>query len=689
MRNKISIKRLELINYRNIDYAVYDFDGNSKIIGENRTGKTNTLEAIYWLLTDKLLDGSSDIASIKPQKDTKLEVRVKGVFEIIKGDDDSSYVVSLEKTYKENWVKTRGTTELEMKGHSETLYYNGVKQSTIRDYNNLVNKDFGFDDVKNITSKIDLIQLLINPFYLGNMGESKDWTELRNFIIGIVGDVSDNDVLNSKPEFAFIKNDLLSLNGRVDLLKKKYSNDIESIKNQILAVEGKISLLESTEKVDENYYQVAKKCIDEIQEKIAFIKSSSNDDIIKSINEQISNKNRKLLELQQEQFNKSNRREKIQECQSKINETYSLKISLFDDKTRIQNELSNSEYKKSHCEKQINELKVKRLSLIDKIKNLDNSIKNPSFETECPKCHRPYDEKDINELREKAIKEITTERELLIASGKETKKQIDLLLEDIEKEKSNYEKLDAELTSIDEKIGSNASLLESLRNELNELNTTCDVDSQEIIDLKAEIETLNEKLAIQKQENYKELTDKQTLIMQEQEKLNAYTKVVDDYNYYHRQMATLEDVKKDYEYLMSNQADAEQKKEILNGFMYAKLKMINDNVSKVFGNIKFQLIKENINGGYDPICKPYIYDIGKGVSTNVSWKSGSKSERLTTGIAIVECIKKQLSLCDLPILFDEGGEVSTETLRNRIITNSQIICVKIADNITSPIVKPL
>ena len=27
--------------------------------------------------------------------------------------------------------------------------------------------------------------------------------------------------------------------------------------------------------------------------------------------------------------------------------------------------------------------------------------------------------------------------------------------------------------------------------------------------------------------------------------------------------------------------------------------MLDENVSKVFGNIKFQLIKENINGGFD------------------------------------------------------------------------------------------
>lgn len=130
-------------------------------------------------------------------------------------------------------------------------------------------------------------------------------------------------------------------------------------------------------------------------------------------------------------------------------------------------------------------------------------------------------------------------------------------------------------------------------------------------------------------------------------------------------------------------SDAEQKKELLIKFNYDKLQLLDKNVERVFGEIKFQLIKENINGGFDTICKPYI----KG--TNTTWKSGSKSERVTTGIAIAECIKKALNLPNLPFLFDEGGEISTETLNTRMNTESQLICVKIQDNITAPLVQQL
>ena len=114
--------------------------------------------------------------------------------------------------------------------------------------------------------------------------------------------------------------------------------------------------------------------------------------------------------------------------------------------------------------------------------------------------------------------------------------------------------------------------------------------------------------------------------------------------------------------------------------------MLDEKVESVFGHIKFQLVKQNINGGFDTVCKPYIYNVDKDQSTEVLWKSGSKSERIVTGIAIAECIKRALDLPNLPFLFDEGGEISTDTFRTKFKTESQLICVKVQDNILKPMV---
>ena len=172
--------------------------------------------------------------------------------------------------------------------------------------------------------------------------------------------------------------------------------------------------------------------------------------------------------------------------------------------------------------------------------------------------------------------------------------------------------------------------------------------------------------------------------------MEPYKKVIADHEYYLRQVEKLESIKKLRKKHSDEQTNLEQKKELINKFIYTKLKMLDENVSKIFGNIRFQLIKENIKeGSFDAVCKPYIYDTEIDISTDITWKSGSKSERVITGIAIIEAIKKAMKFPDLPILFDEGGEISTETFKTKFKTDSQLICVKVVDNITKPMVQPI
>ena len=166
----------------------------------------------------------------------------------------------------------------------------------------------------------------------------------------------------------------------------------------------------------------------------------------------------------------------------------------------------------------------------------------------------------------------------------------------------------------------------------------------------------------------------------------AFKKVIDDKAYYDRQMETLERVKQDLVKSRKDLVAVEQKVDLVNLFTKTKLNMLDDNISRVFGNIKFQLLSETISGGFDTICKPYIYDPVKDQSSDVIWKSGSKSEMVATGIAIAEKIKERLNLPNLPYLFDEGGEISTDTFSTRFKTNAQIICVKVQDNIQQPLV---
>ena len=680
MKN-IVLTELELTNYRNIEYAILKFDGNSKIIGENRIGKTNTLESIYWLLTDKLLDGSSEVSAIKPLKDTKLEVIVKATFNI------DGKVVTLEKRYKEKWVTTRGTTNLEMQGHTITLVHNGIKQSTLKAYNELVGEDFGFS--QDTTTKVDFMQMLINPFYLGNLGEGKDWTELRSFIIKLVGDVSNEDVVKIKPEFAEVKKELDDANGRVDQLKKKYANDLDALRTQIISDGAQIELLEKTPNPSDDEVAIAKKGIEEHQDKIALLKSNNGLDVASmEIGNKINAKRIELAELEKADLLKAQNSDGKKELREKLSELQETQSDLFVKKSDLLDKKMNIDLPLRRLEGTLIEWQQYRSELIEELKGIDNEIANPQVEEECPTCHRKYDEAELEKSKAILLESLNKNKADLIAKGKLNKEKITHLEEEIESLKTQKEENQKALEQLKLDLDSVSNSITEIESQLNAETPTIEANSK-IAVLKEEIVKLEAEFIESKTQYTKGTQDNAQKIADEEEAMIPFKKVISDREYYDRQMEQLQFSRANYKLHQNEYANVEQKRELLNQFIYTKLRMLDENVSKVFGGIKFQLIKENINGGFDAICKPYIYDIVKGESTGASWRSGSKSERVVTGIAIAEAIKTKLGLPNLPYLFDEGGEISSETFATRFKTESQLICVKIADNITTPLVQKL
>lgn len=681
---QIKLKKLELTNYRNIEFASYEFDGNSKIIGENRIGKTNTLEAIHFLLTDKLLDGSSDIAAIKPLKDTKLEVRVKAIFDV------DGKEVALEKDFKEEWVKTRGTTEVTFKGHTETLFFNEVKQSTLNAYNQLVSEEFGFS--QDVTTKVDFMQLMINPFYVGNLGESDKWSDLRSFIITLVGDVSDADIIKEKPELTMVKADLDSVGGRMDQLKKKYAGDISALKEQIVGDEARIQLLEATENPTDDEVAVAKESIQKHDDKIALLKNGSDSVDVASdeIHNKIREKENELLRIENENL-KSGANPEKDKLQDELVTLRAKQSHLLTVKGDVLHKMHGVDIDRELLVGDSKNHQNTRLSLIDRIKEIDDEISNPQIETVCPTCGRPFEESEVEKQRENILATLRKTREGLIARGKECRATIDSIDAKIIEKDAELKGLRTKLDTTESELDSIGKTIETKQKDYDLMAAKIQIQSSPASDaIKAEIEKLKAEYQASREKFFSGNQDKQALILAEEEAKKPFDEILAKRDYYIRQMAVLESIKMTYQNHQKELADIEQKRELLNVFIYTKLKLLDVNVSKVFGKIRFQLIQENIKAGsFDPICKPYIYDTVTEESTSTSWRSGSKSEQVATGIAIADCIKKNLDLPNMPFLFDEGGEISSDTLAQRLKTDSQLICVKVVDNVQKPLVQKL
>lgn len=687
MKN-IKLKKLELTNYRNVEHAVLEFDGNSKIVGENRIGKTNTLEAIVYLLSDRLLNGNNDITQIKPLKDTKSVVSVSGVFEIEDVDSGQVKEITLKKEYGELWVKTRGTQTLEMKGHFSNYYYNGVKQGTLKAYNQLFTEDF--DIHQDATVNIDYIRLVIDPFYIGQLGDSDDWKTLRSFIIKLVGDVSDEDIFKKEPSILNIKDELQKTGGRIDQLKKSLSQERKCVEESIIGDDSRIKFLEETEKPTDEEIAIARKGIQEHEDNIVALKANAGVDTASQIiKDRIGSTQEELVRLIQSESSKKSPAEiAIDELQKERSEVLSEQSTLLSSRGEVIAKLSEAERQKGYKEDEVALCDRVRADLISQLKAIDAQLLNPDVETTCPTCRRPYDRQTIDSLVENSKSKLLKEKETLIKKGKENGARKADATKAIGELDGRIKSLESERDELDSKLDGLSSKEKELVAKIEEqrLKVADREDTPEIARLKGEIENLKQSL-IESQNSFQngQQTTNEAILREEQSK-KEFQAVIDRYNYWVRQQEELEKAKGLKKAHQSTLMDIEQKIEFVNKYIYVKLRMLDENVAKVFGNIRFQLIKENINGGFDPVCKVYIYDTVADKSTNTLWKSGSKSERIATGIAISEKIKEALGIASLPFLFDEGGEVSVDTFANRIKTNAQLICVEVKDNIMKPMV---
>ena len=122
---QINITKVEIKNFRNITEKTIEFGERTLILGKNHIGKTNIIEAIYFCLTGKLLNGG-DVSSIKPLEDTKKIVDIK-VYLIKKGENDE---FTFERRYFEKWQTARGSTTATLVGHAQSFNVNGFECMT-------------------------------------------------------------------------------------------------------------------------------------------------------------------------------------------------------------------------------------------------------------------------------------------------------------------------------------------------------------------------------------------------------------------------------------------------------------------------------------------------------------------------------------------------------------------------------
>ena len=291
----------------------------------------------------------------------------------------------------------------------------------------------------------------------------------------------------------------------------------------------------------------------------------------------------------------------------------------------------------------------------------------------CPNCGYALNQDEIDKQKEEfeldknnRFLEIQTEGKKLNLDIESKQKQVEKLNQDlfnltqvvdVQEEALDY---DSAIAELDTKIN----------DKRKEFKSVCLVpDSMIVLAIKEEIERKNQEINDIK--NAQLFTNsKEDILCDLEVKLQSYKDVEIKHLMFNETQKRIKNQRMLIKSLTNELNSFETQLLALDLFVKTKLQMIDNNVSNVFGDIKIKLIKENIKeGSWQQICKPCIK--GK----NTLFANGSTSEKITTGLAIIECVKRVLNLPNLPIVFDE--ELKTE---------SQVITALVNDAYEQPTV---
>lgn len=658
----MELNRVVIDNFRNIQHAEYDQLGKINIFsGPNRMGKTNTILAIYWAMTDLMLDGSSDFPSIKPQSDPSAQVSVELTFNTFK----------LRKVFREKWVKTRGSNDMTMTGH-ETIYYLDDVKTSITEAKKTLARKYGVEGKTEIV-KFDLLRAIVDPYYIAR----NDWKVTRKFIIELVGDVTNEAVVDTKPEFQNIEDSLKKYSWDTDVTKKFFSGQLKEVKNQAESLDGQISGLELIADTSQEDLDRAEKQIAEINQSIAAIQNGSTEDPMLAVAK------REYIEARDKAFEQESKERaelrKQLETQEDLRKTYSQKVDAKEQELRkARNELISFDNKVSAAQLNMNRAKLdistkmdEKASLLATYHRIEDSLSKADEEAvKCPNCGYVLNADSIEDQKKK----LQTNLEDTVAKGKNKALEIQnlqLKIDELEKQLRTSEEDRKPLEEAVKRLKNEEADIEKERDErIVELKF---IASPELQKLQMDAATKRDALAARESAT-NTAADQETKIRDLELQKAIPNKVIGQHAAYLQAREKIHELTITKENALKAQIKYEQSLALCDEFIRAKLEAFNQRVETVFGTrIHFTLIQENIKeGSWNEVCYPSVLD------KDTPFLNGSGSEQILAGIYMAECIKRKLQIEDMPYIFDECDKLDTSSLGS-IATSAQIITTKVDD----------
>ncbi|MBP1924621.1 DNA repair exonuclease SbcCD ATPase subunit [Sedimentibacter acidaminivorans] len=642
---EIKLQKLKINNFKGIKNLEIDFKQTTNIYGENATGKTTIFDAFNWLLFDKDSSNKKDFNIKTLAKDGEA---LHGLEHSVEGDlTIDGKILNLRKVFTEKWVKQRGSAEKIFSGHETNYWINEVPVKK-NEYQSKINSLIDEDKFK----------LISNPLHF-NL--NLDWKKRREVIMEIVGDFSDQDIIDSNEKIKRLSvllqdKTLDEFKAMIAGQKKRFNDELKSIPIRIDELSRGIPTLDA----DVDYKALE-------QEK------SDLQIIVGNLEKDLTDQRKIAMDL----MNSFKKKQSI--IAGKRNELNKLETDIV---RKLYKAIDDLRYKKMDFENQIkglesriksneesivfNETLIKKKEKeLAELRVEFNEITKAGFEIPdkndfvCPTCKQQLPDDNIDKQIE--ILEINfnadkkSRLENINFKGKSGKKYIDSL-------KKSNEVYETENESNQIKLNELVVNLEIITNQIEQEKTkSCQVDyksDENYIALEAEIKTLEEEL----ENNETSEIDASDLINKKQNCNNRISEI----NKILNNKQVIADTQKRIEQLEESQRDIANKVMDLEGqeylaeqFIRTKVDMLESRINEKFSQVNFKMFNEQINGALVECCDTLI----KGVP----FQDANNAAKINAGMDIINTLTTHYNIT-APIFVD-----NREAVNKLINTDSQVI----------------
>lgn len=628
------LKKVTLENFMCYAHAEFDFYAITKIMAKNGKGKSTIATAYLWCLFNCDYE-------LKDNPVVRREVDGKSV-----DDMDTSVELTLDVDGKEITMKKVQKRTYSKDGSSykdDNKYFVNDVPKTLKDFNTYLDVDM------NVFKMCSNVNAFLN----------QKPAEMREYLFGLVGDVTDLDIASQKAELAELvplleKYTTEELSAMNKATKTKITKDLPILDGQIKEKERDIQLKQAIEVSDLELQKNSLK----VQIADCVAKQTDNDKLMAEYDKASSD----VLDLK---FKQGDLLRKANEENAKA-------------RRDIENRISNKQFLVRQTEKTIADTEKNieyQQNAIDSInKNLQNIRDKWKAENErkfdetsliCSYCGQEYPEDKKEQLRADFDSHKAEELKIITSNG-------NLFKDKLDKNKKILEDLQKELPQHKESLEMLNTAIADLEKQLSELPQEIDASATE------EYKALEQRIAEKEQAMHKandisavkaELKAQETALRQQLAECESQI-VKSDTAADEQRLEELKQTRIDSE---QNKANAEKILDLLDELDKAKNEALTEAVNSHFGLVKWQLFTYTKSGGYKTVCIPTIDN------KSLLDCTSNKAKKIMGKIDICLSIQK---ICNIncPLIVDDIESLDSENVSNIIKKNkSQVIMLAVSD----------